>query len=242
MKEYLEPIKSESLTDLFVARFERLILSGKVRIGERLPSERELAEQLGVSRPVVHEGLLELSHRGLVSMTPRVGTVVNDYRTEGSLALLESLLNYRNGAIDPNLLDSLLQVRLLFETETARLAAVNRTDEQAAEMRAIVDQERESIDAGADVWVALDFRFHLLLAMASGNLVYPLFLNSFKPVYTSLTEMFFSKTRIATAVNEQHSRLAAAVAGHNETDAEQVMREILHFGAEVLRKQMGGEK
>lgn len=52
MRDLLEPIKSDSLVDVFIQRFEALILSGKITIGERLPSERELAIQLGVSRPV----------------------------------------------------------------------------------------------------------------------------------------------------------------------------------------------
>ena len=73
MEALLTPIKTESLKDVFVLRFEELILSGKFGIGQKLPSERELALQLGVSRPVVHEGLVELSSRGLVTLTPPRG-------------------------------------------------------------------------------------------------------------------------------------------------------------------------
>ena len=60
-EKILEPITTESLKQVFVAKFEELILSGKISIGEMLPSERELAAQLKISRPVVHEGLIELS-------------------------------------------------------------------------------------------------------------------------------------------------------------------------------------
>jgi DNA-binding FadR family transcriptional regulator len=104
MQELLKPIKSESLKDICVARLEELILSAKLPIGQKLPSERELALQLGVSRPVVHEGLVDLAAKGLVTMKPRVGTVVNDYRKEGSLFLLTALVNYHQGQLDPNLL------------------------------------------------------------------------------------------------------------------------------------------
>ncbi len=55
MQDLLKPIKTESLKEVFVARFEDLILSGKLSIGQKLPSERELAMQLNVSRPVVHD-------------------------------------------------------------------------------------------------------------------------------------------------------------------------------------------
>jgi DNA-binding FadR family transcriptional regulator len=88
-----------------------------------------LALQLGVSRPVVHEGLVDLAAKGLVLMKPRVGTVVNDYRKEGSLSLLTSLVNYHQGRLDAGLLDSLLAMRMLFEVETVRLTALNRSAE-----------------------------------------------------------------------------------------------------------------
>jgi len=61
MQELLKPIRTESLKDVFISRFEELILSGSFPVGQKLPSERELALQLGVSRPVVHEGLVDLA-------------------------------------------------------------------------------------------------------------------------------------------------------------------------------------
>jgi GntR family transcriptional regulator, transcriptional repressor for pyruvate dehydrogenase complex len=76
------------IKDVFVLRFEELILSGKIKIGQKLPSERELALQLRVGRPVVYEGMVELASRGLVSIKPRFGAIVNDYRKEGSLTVL----------------------------------------------------------------------------------------------------------------------------------------------------------
>ena len=83
MQELLKPIRTESLKDIFIKRFEELILSGTFPVGQKLPSERELAFQLGVSRPVVHEGLVDLAAKGMVTLIPRVGTIVNDYRQEG---------------------------------------------------------------------------------------------------------------------------------------------------------------
>jgi len=56
--------------------------------------------QLGVSRPVVHEGLLELAARGLVTIRPRHGAIVSDYRTQGSVTMLASLLAYQQGELD----------------------------------------------------------------------------------------------------------------------------------------------
>ena len=136
MKDILKPLHSDSLVEVFISRFEDLILTGKIAIGQRLPSERELALQLGVSRPVVHEGLVDLAAKGLVTMKPRVGTFVNDYRKEGSLSILNSIINYQQGSLDEDLLESLLATRLLVETENTRLAAAKRTEEHLREFRA----------------------------------------------------------------------------------------------------------
>jgi DNA-binding FadR family transcriptional regulator len=96
----LEPLATTSLNREFIHRFEGLILSGQLAISERLPPEREIATYLGISRPVVHEGLLELSARGLVTIRPRHGAVVSDYRTQGSVTVLAFLLAYQQRELD----------------------------------------------------------------------------------------------------------------------------------------------
>jgi len=133
LESLIEPIRTDSLKEVFVLRFEELILSGKIKIGQKLPSERELALQLGVSRPVVHEGLVELASRGMVSLKPRFGATVNDYRKEGSITLLASLIGYQKGKLEPELLESLLQMRQLLEPAFARFAAQNRTQDHLRE-------------------------------------------------------------------------------------------------------------
>ena len=233
MIHLLEPIKTDSLKDVFVSKFEHLILSGQLTVGERLPSERELALRLGVSRPVVHEGLVELAARGLVTIKPRVGAEINDFRMQGSLALLNSLVNYHQGGLEPELLASMLEMRDLFEGETARLAARRRTDENLVELRRIVDEEKDP-GAEAETLVELDFLFHHQLALASGNVIYPMLLNSFKQVYTNLSGQFFVDPQVASTVRRFHARLVEAVADRDEQRAESVMKEMLDHGRNHL--------
>ncbi|MDP8256204.1 MAG: FadR/GntR family transcriptional regulator [Candidatus Alcyoniella australis] len=243
MKAMLDPIKTDSLKDVFIARFEELILSGKLSIGQRLPSERELALQLGVSRPVVHEGLVDLEFKGLVSMKPRVGTVVNDYRRQGSLALLTSLVNYRRGLFEPRLLASMLQMRMLFEIETARLAAHCRSDAQLAELRDLLKREQSAERTDIAYITELDFELHHMVALASDNMIYPLVINSFKQVYTNLTGLFFSEPAVVEQVFAFHRELVEAIAAQDEQRAAQQMQRILEHGAEhlgsIILKQQG---
>jgi DNA-binding FadR family transcriptional regulator len=235
MQELLKPIKSESLKDICVARLEELILSAKLSTGQKLPSERELALQLGVSRPVVHEGLVDLAAKGLVTMKPRVGTVVNDYRKEGSLSLLTSLVNYHQEQLDPNLLRSLLDMRLLFEVETARLAALHRSDEHLLAFDRLLDDEKAVSFHHVEEITALDFEFHHLIAMATDNSIYPLLLNSFKQFYFNLAGQFFSDPRVIVEVFQFHQTMVHAIEKRNADQAMAVMKEMLMHGETHLK-------
>lgn len=217
-----------------------MILSGTLSVGEKLPPERELAKRLGVSRPVVHEALVNLAAKGLVSMTPRIGTVVNDFRRQGSIALLTSLLEYHNGRLDSGLLEGMLNMRLLMEVENARLAAKNRTESQVDELKAVVRQEAKSDPTDIETITGLDFEFHLIIAIATGNLLYPLLLNSFKPVYTNLTQKFFQDESVVPVVFGFHKKLADAISHRDEQAAADIMLRMLKHGEKRLKKITSG--
>jgi DNA-binding FadR family transcriptional regulator len=242
VEDLLKPIRTESLKDVFVARFEELILSGRLSIGEKLPSERELALRLGVSRPVVHDGLMDLVAKGLVSMKPRVGTVVNDYRREGSLVILASLVNYGNGGLDPNLLEGMLEMRMLIEVETARLAALRRSREHLEAFDELLREEEQIGYQKIERIAEVDFAVHHLIAMATDNLVYPLLLNSFRQVYTSLTKRFFSDPTVVSVVFAFHKELVQAVREQDEREAMEIMKRLLTHGSDRLKAVMAEEE
>lgn len=242
MYEHLKPLKTESLVDIFIRRFEELILSEKLSIGDKLLSERELAMQLGVSRSVVHEGLIELEARGLVKMKPRVGTFVSDYRRNGSLTLLNSLVEYTSGIPGPDILESMLKMRLLFEGETASLAALNRTKENLEEFKFIIDEEKSCKRYDLELILSLDFQFHLLTAISSGNMIYSLMLNSFKEVYTNLTKEFFKDGTAVDFVFSHHEKFFKAVEKRDEKSAVKIMKEIIAHGEQHLKKTLSSRK
>lgn len=234
----LAPITVPSLKDAFVQQIEALILDGKLTVGETLPSERELALQLGVSRPVVHDGLMDLAAKGFVTIKPRVGTVVNDYRKEGSLAVLSTLINRHGQRPDSAVLESMLSFRQLVEGESARLAASNRTERDILELRRLLQSESEMPHDRTDDVVRADFALHHQVALASGNMIYPMLLRSFEPAYTSLTSLFFSRRDVVVVVFASHHELVAAIEDQNVRRATTVMKRILAHGAEVLREEL----
>jgi GntR family transcriptional regulator, transcriptional repressor for pyruvate dehydrogenase complex len=238
MQNILQPIKVQSLKEACVDRLEELILSGELQIGERLPSERDFAVRIGVSRPVLHETLVDLDAKGLVKIVPRRGVFVSDYRRSGSLAMLSSLLSYHDGKMDPTFTKSLIDMRLVVETETARLAAKNRTSEQLDEFRNLLTDEEQAARDNPQTLTGLDFSFHLSIAIASGNLVYPLIINSFQGVYTHLTGEFFSNyfgTPVVDAVRQFHIQIVEAFTQKNAGVAVRTMTEMLQHGETYLK-------
>ncbi|MFZ5808036.1 MAG: FadR/GntR family transcriptional regulator [Chloroflexota bacterium] len=234
----LEPLKVPSLKEACIARLEQLILSGELQIGERLPSEREFAARLGVSRPVLHEALVDLAAKGLVEISPRRGVYVCDYRRSGSVAILSSLLSFHNGQFGTEFTQSMLELRLLLESETAYLAALHRTAEQQQEFEKLLEAEQGAACDDAPLLTELDFSFHLNIAIASGNLVYPLIINSFKGVYTSLSGQFFRQycgSAVVGEVHNFHAQLVRAIEAQRAEAARQIMVEMLRHGERYLK-------
>jgi GntR family transcriptional regulator, transcriptional repressor for pyruvate dehydrogenase complex len=226
----LPKLTKQTLVNDFITHFEKMIISGKLAIGEKLPSERDLAARIGVSRPVVHEGLIDLAAKGLVSRPGNGGAIINDFRKDGSLFMLNSLLSYNKGILEPKLAESTMDFRLLVEVEFARLAAKNRTEAQLEELRGILAEEKTADINDKEAISQIDFRFHHLIAFATGNIFYPLLLNSFKELYINGTLLFFSDPALTTQVFDFHILLVDAIHKHDELAAANVMRSMLEHG------------
>jgi len=231
MDEDLFPqLKKKTLVDDFITRFEEMIISGKLSIGDKLPSERNLAARLGVSRPVVHEGLLDLEAKGLVTRASNGGAIVNDFRRDGSLSMLNSMLNFNDGEMEPKLAENTMEFRFLIELENARLAARHCTPEQVAAMRAIIEKEKQTDVSDYRTIAQLDFELHLLIAMATDNIFYSLLLNSFKPLYLNGVLLFYADPAMTSVTFDFHTQLVDAFAVHDVQAAIDVMRRMLEHG------------
>jgi DNA-binding FadR family transcriptional regulator len=133
-------------------------------------------------------------------------------------------------------------MRILFETETASLAALNRNSDHLREFKFIIEEEkicsRDDIVKISD----LDFEFHLLTAIASGNLIYPLMLNSFKEVYTNLTREFFAESTVVEFVFSHHEKFFKAIDKKDEKGAVKIMKGIFSHGEFHLKKSLSSKK
>ncbi len=171
-------ITALSYTDLFVQQIENMILSGELAVGEQLPPARELSVKMGVSRPVISAGLVELEKLGFVEIVPRQGVYVSDYRRKGTVETLVAIMRYNSGTMRKSEVRSLLQVREQLESLCARLVIESAADEELEALGGILDELKAAmdVDAAADAV----FRFYHELAILSGNVLLPLMYYSFR--------------------------------------------------------------
>ncbi len=221
--DLLRPVEATSLKEQVQQQIEELILSGKVQPGARLPAERDLAQQLGVSRPVVHDAILELEKRGLVTLRPRHGCIVNDYRFQGSAELLASLWRHNQGALEPALTEGLLELRVAVEQQAAARLAENPSEETLGDLAEILAESEATDTSDAEAQARLDFRFHFTVVLGSGNLVYAMLMNSFKELYLILLTRFFEDRTIFESVCRNRRELLQALSAGDAHAARRIM-------------------
>lgn len=174
------PIVAPSIRELFIQQLEGAILSGQLKPGDRLPTERELADTMHISKTVVHEGLRELHRLGFLDIASRRGVTVADYAQTGSLETLMAIMDYHGSLPDEKTARSILRLRYYLEAPALRDLAASHTAADLDTLRALQRQAEEAPDTAA-LAQAL-FRYHRGVAFLSGNTITPLLFNAFKKV------------------------------------------------------------
>ena len=148
------------------------ILKGTLPPNTMLKPERELTEQLGFSRPVIHKALIRLEGQGLVTILPRRGIRVNDYRLSGKLVLLERIFDLYRVGIDQRLSQSMLRfIRQNFFSIMSLVQELDFSKKQAL----YKTQSDRLIETGEAV-----FQWMHTYALGCENLVYPMLINEFR--------------------------------------------------------------
>jgi GntR family transcriptional regulator, transcriptional repressor for pyruvate dehydrogenase complex len=161
------------------------VLSGRYAPGEKLPTQRALAADLGVTMTSLREALKRLEQMGVVEARQGDAMRVRDWREHGGLDVIAHLL-FRSGGVDSTVLADVLEARGLMLRELAALAAERREPEQADRLAELAEQVASAPDAaGAQL---VDFAFFTELAQAAGNLVFVLILNSIRTLYFAHAE------------------------------------------------------
>lgn len=183
-----QKISSPSLRDLFIEQLEHMILSGKLQVGEKLPPERQLAEMMQVSRAVVNSGISELEKKGFLTVKPRSGTYVADFRRKGTLDTLIAIMHYNGGRMRDQEIRSIFEVRIALDTLAAQLAVDSISDKNIQRLLEIVNQIRDAQDVSSAIEAAFDFQHEF--ALISGNTLIPLVFQSFRAPIFNMWERY----------------------------------------------------
>jgi GntR family transcriptional repressor for pyruvate dehydrogenase complex len=154
-----------ALTDVAIEKIKEMILDGRLKPGDRLPREADLAEQLAISRGSLREAVRALSMIRILDVRQGDGTYVTSLRPELLLETMGFIIDFHQ---DSSILD-LFEVRRALEPMAAQKAAVLISDEDAAELLRLVDAVGPS--SPVEDLVANDLEFHHRIAEAAGNTV-----------------------------------------------------------------------
>ena len=207
----------EQITEQILSR----IMAGELRPGDKLPPERELAEQFGVSRTAVREAVKALHEKGLIEVQPGKGTFVSNITASTSEVMRDSLDLIVNVGLVNGLVD-LVQVRTLLEPGIAALAAEMATAEDIQAMQQAVDTMDTALD-NADVYVEADLEFHRALAKASQNSLITILLDSIVDLLREQRKRIFLVEGGPERGQNHHKRILEAVATHNPVAAREAM-------------------
>lgn len=185
-----EKIEIPSPKESFANEIKGRIIKGKLKVGEKLPTERELAEQTGISKSVIHFALKELEQVGFIKCLPRKGSYVADFLRDGSIETLNEILKYNGGTMSYKMSVDIAEFRNAVEGYALIKLASNHSDEDIAQLRAILDEMRDAADKNLTIaeLAEITSKFHYQICELCGNDILALVMNAFAPMSKTLWE------------------------------------------------------
>lgn len=214
----MDKIKRISLSDAVTDTIISQIQEGRYRAGDRLPTERELAEQLGVGRTSVREGLRFLEKLGVLEIRQGMGTVV---RSLSLGEVFEHLVPVQTIIELPDRdVRDIMHVRRVLEAESAQLAAQHATDRQLGRLEELLHGMAASLEKPRD-YLEMDLEFHVVVAEAASNPVLAQLVNLIRDIYTRYFEIVLRDPEMNKTSLGFHRRLYAALRDHDADAARQ---------------------
>ena len=214
--------------------FREQLLSGALKVGDRLLGERELSLALGVSRPVLREALRSLANFGFLDIRHGKGAFVRKADT----AVLGDFLTF-SLAQQPDMMDDIMQARIAIECQAIRLACVRATDGDLSRIGGLLTQLMETLH-DVENGGAADFAFHMALVEASRS---PALITIYQSVATLLKRSHINRrdeTRDTAGIQdylvEAHREVYLSVLARDPDEAENKLRQHFAIGDELRRK------
>lgn len=228
-------IVAPTIKELFIQRIEDLILTGELKPGDKLPSERELSEEMKISKTIVHDGIRELARCGFLDVASRQGVTVADYSNSGNLDTLLAIMKRSGRNLDSRTACSLLDLRCYLECPAMELLATHHTKQDIDTLKQLRNRAALAAEGRADTTFAEAlYQYHRTLMKLSGNTITPLVTNAFVstalPFWSDFEELLGIKGAL-----ERLDQFTEYIASGNGKQAAQLLRS----GIEDYKKERG---
>lgn len=234
----IQRVKRTRAYEEIVKQLTDMIQRGELQPGDRLPPERDLAESFGVGRPTVRQALTVLAKAGVLDVLPGSGVylkkpISGSEPGEAGNAMAMLLL-----AENPGLYD-ILELRVGIEGEAAYLAAQRRTPEQVKQLQALFHDLEEAY-RGSGLSSQEDYRFHAMIAEATGNPVFVKVMISLADLFiqqlVQTTQSLYHEPDRVLTMRREHEAILTAIVEQRPEDARLAMVKHLRRVSERMRR------
>lgn len=187
-------IVAPSIKDLFIKRIIAVILSGELKPGDKLPTERELADDMKIGKTTVHEGIRELIRLGFLKVTSRKGIYVADYAQTGHIDTFIAIMRYQGTGLDIEMKQSLYEIWKQLGISSFEKLAKNHTPADICILEDLQEQTKKASPDNMDVFLELIFSYPRTVARLTGNSLMPLIFNALLYPSRHLWQSYIQKT------------------------------------------------
>ncbi len=228
---YKPIVPQQKLYKNIVNQIRKMILSGELKKGDQLPSERDMAQQFGVSRTAVREAIKSLSEIGLIDIMVGRGTFVANNTADRIVESVNLLLD-----VEKVVKEDLHYARKVLEAPIAKLAAKNRKQENIDQLQFLIKKMEKSKNH-TKKFIEVDMEFHVELAKASGNSAFVVLTQAIMQILRSdLTFVLNFQDQTETALSH-HKKILKNIVSQDIEGAELAMQSHMHQVGNVLESQ-----
>jgi GntR family transcriptional repressor for pyruvate dehydrogenase complex len=220
-----------SITDQAVQQIKSEILSGAYKIGDRIPTEKDLCQQLGIGRSTVREALRMLKALGFIEVRQGKGAFIIKTSEDSDEKIRDWFSKNKIELID------FIQVRMCLEPLAVRLVIERASDEQIININKISALFENAIDSGNALDLALlDEAFHTAIAEASGNNLLIMLNRTIAEFFREYRVRSFAVKKNTKNALEPHRRIMQAIRAKNADEAAQAMIDHLKLSMTDINK------
>ena len=194
----LDKVNVPSVREAFIQEIENKILSGELKVGDKLPSARELCRIMGVSLTVVNAGVSELASIGFLEVHPRRGTYVADYKLNGKTEAFAAVMRYNGGKLDDHEIRSCCESRIALDSYVAKLVTDRADDEQIAQLGEY-EEKLHGITEVEEFCTAITDFYRKLYSMSDNTFLTLLFNSTLEP-QKGIYSAYFRKNGVASTL------------------------------------------